>query len=118
MGAYQQIYLGPYLVAKHKTVNITIPRRACDNSECEKYNLKTESNYCPGCGHPTKVTNIPAWRSYTAEEKLPDEMRDEVYWPHAGGTSMYRDRQLMLPNSSKAAHRSGRSTATNRWTTR
>jgi len=100
MGAYQSIYLGPYLEVPHIPGIKIEAFKKCDNPEC-KVKKRLEAKFCPECGvatakhtieHPTKVN--------PASKIDDDEMMWDVLVPqHNGGCNISDDATWYLPNN-------------------
>lgn len=104
MGSYQNIYIGPYLSVKNKVVDSTNTTMVCSNTDCDKHNKKVDSKFCPQCGQPPIKKVDPVKKNYDANDalnKFDEEYHNQVYFPHNGGTDMFKDRMLILPNDSE-----------------
>lgn len=99
MGSYQNIHIGPYVIAKHRDTVRTKHMVVCVNEKCRNHDMETKTNFCSQCGQEpqNKKFEIPykenAW-SFLNNNR----MEDRLIGVHAGGTEIYKDREILTPN--------------------
>ena len=106
MGAYQQIYFGPYIRIPKLNGTITHEDKKCMTVSCISYKNKIKAKFCPNCGTPATIVprteNIK--KSGLNLRKLSDEQiehwHDTFTFPHAGGDEIKGDYDYLLPQSS------------------
>lgn len=104
MGAYQSIYVGPYLSVNNKMLDSTVTTMVCGNSECNKHNKKVDSKFCPQCGQPPVKKVEPVKVAFDAQDALnefDEDYHNDLYFPHNGGSDMFKNKKLVLPNDSE-----------------
>jgi hypothetical protein len=104
MGAYQQIYIGPYLKIPKVEGTITHEHKKCLTEGCISYKNNLKAKFCPNCGNQTTwVPQIQKVKcsgfSLTDDEQ--DHWRDTFVFPHNGGSYIEDGYDYLLPNSDK-----------------
>lgn len=100
MGAYQNIYIGPYMLVKHKQTVKTDHRAVCVTAKCKNYNKNVATNFCAHCGNEVKTKAFTHSTTKSVDDLLEDmEIYDILRNVHAGGTPIYKDKCVLLPNS-------------------
>lgn len=99
MGSYLNVDLGPYIIAKHINSTYTENKTVCVNTECNKFDKEVKSKFCPECGQQSeskkfeRPTKLNAWSFLNN-----NDMEDRLIGAHAGGSEIYKDREILTPN--------------------
>ena len=104
MGAYQQIYIGPYLRVPQIDGAITHEQKKCLTEGCISYKHSLKAKVCPNCG--IKTTIVPNIQKVKCRGfEIPDDEADNWYdtfvFPHNGGSPIKDGYDYLLPNSYK-----------------
>lgn len=104
MGAYQQIYIGPYLRIPQVDGTITHEQKKCLTEGCISYKHILKAKFCPNCG--VKTTIVPQiqkvkCRAFELSDDEADNWHDIFLFPHNGGCYIEDGYDYLLPNSYK-----------------
>lgn len=110
MSVSQGIYIGPYMVVKNKDTVSTFSKRVCVNTTCQKTGKEVTSKFCPECGQESESKKFSMPKSVSVSEHF-DDMHDDFYFPHNGGSDIYKDKQILMPNTREGRPQSFRSMA-------
>jgi hypothetical protein len=98
MGAYQQLYFGPFLEIPRVKGIRTETFKKCENANC-KCKKRIESKWCPECGEKTTPQSI---NHDVLVSAIPEDLDyDLLYPPHNGGSDISSKRDWLLPNTVK-----------------
>lgn len=104
MGAYQQIYVGPYLRVPKIDGTITHEDKKCVTEGCVSYKRNLKAKICPNCGNKVKwVPRIEKIKTsgFTLTDNELDLWYDTFTFPHNGGTELKDNFDYLLPQDSK-----------------
>lgn len=104
MGAYQQIYVGPYLRIPKIEGTITHEDKKCLTEGCVSYKRNLKAKICPNCGNKTTwVPRIEKIKTsgFTLTDDEADEWYDTFTFPHNGGTEIKDGFDYLLPQDNK-----------------
>lgn len=102
MGSYQNIYVGPYLIVDDKKIFVAVNRTVCDNGECKNFEKEIKSKFCPECGKETIDKIFQQSQEKNISDILySDEFENEMFMPHNGGTDIFKNATIAIPNHSE-----------------
>lgn len=100
MGSYQNIHFGPFIIAKHRDTVRTEHKTVCVNEKCRNHEMEVKTNFCSQCGQEpqNKKFEKPYKENAWSFLSRRDEFVDRLIGVHAGGTEIYKDREILIAN--------------------
>jgi len=99
MGIQQHFSIGPYIIAKHKKVDVEEVKHICKTPNCSRKDKEIKSNFCAECGHKPESISTFKKDNYSISRLFFDNgYEDYFYFPHNGGEQIYNDQDILLPN--------------------
>lgn len=100
MSVRDNVYCGPYILAKNKDEDITVSFETCLNESCKNFDKKLKINFCSLCGSKIQTKEKIENRKVYAINVLSDEYIDKLFAANYHYGEIKKGYSILCPNQS------------------